>query len=1627
MPSAVAKYSDKTLDLRQLQPTHLVTFDVVLRAVTFESPESVILNSLDPFLLQCRDLLVNPDPFSAASDKSEPTSKGTKDIVIRNILYSGITDTQIEDANKLATMFSLDPMETLRIVVQTCERIPSKHDPQVKKLKSKLPDDRQRCLREERLYIYAKMIFQERRTVIQLVMEMLNNKNNLDTTSTVRNLGRVLYSSVDYMTKIMDKLNDTFQLLMVGDFEPMDTLQEFATSEYDFEGLYYKEKLLYTVDLLRTLVELLFRNPELNNEVVVKWLNLMALTSFMSEVNSHLDLHETFTIMRSLSTLITILVLDVENDDPCYGSDSTTFSQINKIIIDTSNTNAISLYCWSLILLRKYYNVKVPNESSFILTETELAMHINDLNARCISLNIFKSFNDLVGILKNEFIYTAIISSVLYAALPVIPISNETVSLIVHVLKYCHNVVVERFFNNPDFEKFLVVARTKFPMALSPWLKLASINGQFALHEFDELKSLMTNMKLSDISAIYNIDNENSELVTVNKVVDIYPPFETNKKLSLMINANTKAKLLPSSTDEDEELVTFLHKYDGWTFVGRILENLSKCFDATDLEKSEATRDIINLFQSVLVNSTISEGRSVIERASAYTDNSDIIDIIFRIFEQSLHARSIQILVGIFSLLSALLPIMSDRVFPYLYKSSLFSHNDKEGMASNIFAAIELVNGDYPFSEELISFTKNLIIHTFKIGDSLSKMKSTVIKVFIEHLLALFEGFVHCRFLYVNQMMRMGSKILDIFAILVTSVHGIDKRVNSYVSDIFSDSVQRIVESFLVFSNDYSRTAVPLLKVIESLPTEYIEYKLNDISDLHDEWIAISLRFSSLIIDIRSLNDLPPSVFEKQLFTKSSLLVSAYAQYENIRYPILQLISSMVSSKWPEENTPSLLSYLGADHARILHYSIAADLMDSFVGSQLKLGIFDFICAVLKGKQEGLTVLFMSNKDIFESLESSKNDASTSTSACASHSLLELMKKNITEMEFNSNVVNFHFADALSLALNTWTSISEIDNDTNTVEALINRLQLVSNIDLHSSKDYVENCYRLKLGSKLANILALVLFSTQNEACRSLLSKVLTSPEFIKLLHTRFEIVDIGSRVQPEVEAEFQTAFPGFSLDQFVNVFQLRNRFSMDSVYDLRLMDRMFEDKEGWKHIREKVVAASVDWQLIDAQVASTKSFGALLTAFCRVKTDNLDTQFLNTATYLLKLNVIEESLSAPVYEERNELAFFICYSIFNGKTGDNCVNEAFKILEVCSDLLSSTNMNFLDGITSSNGTYRPILRILYFSLNVIKNHPSALVEKFSVLKNVFELAITKAARAILVELQNEAYLFKSKKDHKFKNMDKKLDDLQLILSILKIFMGINLPESSHMDIANAIESNDTVASLLSLYSFSNLIEVNGEHIFAQVSLMFIQEFMTIDIIARKFVASGLYYVLAESPISSFIKEGGLSVSHLPEYHKLWLNGLLPIFLTTLNQLGPESIPEVCLGIRIFYKQVVTCIEAWFRDSSSFTLSTAFVAETTLILLLNKTLLTFTTTEGLILPSTVVELGDVIPVLNTYEKQNDFADAINNLLKHPKFLRLRVVPSTIEEKKLIANKDGAFAAFAERLLADVRELKDYLG
>jgi len=274
------------------------------------------------------------------------------------------------------------------------------------------------------------------------------------------------------------------------------------------------------------------------------------------------------------------------------------------------------------------------------------------------------------------------------------------------------------------------------------------------------------------------------------------------------------------------------------------------------------------------------DAQTILQYMSAYTDDSDIVEVILRLFEQALHARKVDILESIINFLTASMPFLSFRIWPYLSKSSLLSNGGKEGFASIIFGAIEMVNGDYKFTVSLIKLADSLVQNCLTLQDDYpEKSKSAILDRIIYHMILVFESFIHCRFNESYQKMEIGVLILDILSNILATVHGIVNETKSAnrVAKIFSESSVRIIDSFLVAGTEFSRSALPILSMIESLSANMSLYEISDISGFwYDNWIRCSLAFSQLIISIRSVLNLPPSAFERSLFTKLTLLVNTF-------------------------------------------------------------------------------------------------------------------------------------------------------------------------------------------------------------------------------------------------------------------------------------------------------------------------------------------------------------------------------------------------------------------------------------------------------------------------------------------------------------------------------------------------------------------------------------------------------------------------------------------------------------------------------------------------------------------------------------------------------------------------------
>lgn len=1629
-----ASKSNTGLPLKPIQPTQYWTFDNALSLLR-NCQDPYLADALDEFLLSSKEVLLNPSPFTLKNDKQSPNLQ-TKDISLRGILYTNISAQDTSDGKLLSNLLNLDVLETIRVICQTNKKIPCKTaPPQLEAIKSKLHDEK--YYENKRLQLYSSKILRERRIILKIVTELLNNKSNSYASSSIQNLGKEIFLSKQYLESLIESIGKASQSLMKRSY--------ITGINKEIDETIHNETVLFCIEACKVLIELSVQNANVDAQAVHLWFKLMRDTNYSVALGPYVSYHEAFSILQGLFTVLTIQYLNLNNSfdsvnetlSSSYMADVQVFKYVNDAIANTANNNSVVLYSWSIILLRKFYFLQeypeLPNSEKFLsqFNLSQLEHTINLVNQKCDNLNVFSSLKKLNELLKFDKLYSAILSTLIIASLPLITLTSEVTSCILSVIGNCPNNVIESFFENNATQNAIIIARTKFPLILSPYIQVASINGNFALHEFNDLKSYIQVFKKEEFNNMYQIDDQNTELVKTTKFIDVYPPFEANKKLSMVLSLGTKAKILPSA-NPDEVLVTFLYNYNGWAFLGRVLQNVSKIFNNSDSETMELVINILNLLNNVVIDNGVDDSKMVLEAMSAYTDDSDILEVILRLLEQGLHLRNVKLLVSVVNLLTNLMPFLSYRIWPYLSKSALFAQNGKEGLAAVIFGSIEMVNGDYNFTVSLIKLAEALIQNCLSLDqDYPEKSKSVIMLRFVGHLVDLFETFLYCRYNEQCQKLEIGVLLLDTFSTILASVYGIDEGVpaNTKVTKVFADAASRILDSFLISDEDSPRAARLIITMIENLSQDLDLYELTDSSSFwYDNWIHCALSFSRLIITIRTSEHLKPLAFEKSLFTKTPDLVLSYSRFESVRKDILDLLTALTSGDWPDGTAPSLLSHLGSENAQVLLHSLAADLDNSFDDYKMKISLYDFICAVMEGKQEGLAVLFITGRDVFGDY-TSKDD----TEATKKLSLLQILKKNIRDMRYYPNSVSIHLVDAIALACNSWTTAKESEHDDEFIQTLIGRVKLQILDPPDSSESFISRCYELKLVSKIAEILALYLFTARSEKTRDKIVGFVNSDEFNDLAKTKFTITNYQPSLDSNLKITFENAFPKFKLSQFTSGLTKRNRFGITSVYNLALMDSLFKNELDWQQIREQVIASSINLQYLNSQLASAKSFGALITSFCRKYDAPLHSRVLDFVNYLLKVNINEgvptESFQS-IYTERVELAFYLIYTYFSRtKSLDIDDKKILEIVKNASTLLSSSSMNFFTNLAESRGCYKPLLKLIYCSLKLIRDASLVLAEYLSLFRDLFNAIVIKGTQILLIEVQNDVYLARTRKNFKSPKMNDRIDDLMIILSVLKVFVGAQFGSILHEEIALSIKENGTINSLLNLYSFAHSIEVNDEFIFARLSLMYLLELMSVNIIAEKVIASGLFLVLLESPISRPIRTGGVSISHGMHYHRLWTNGILPIIITSLFKLGASVVPEVCVVLQLFGKQTQYCIESWSRDSSSSKVSTALVAETSQILLIYDLLKSMDINEYLKSIENVV-IDDTIdmrifPGLESESRREDFVDCIENLLKHPKFLSSRIIPSSVEEQQIIERGGKVFEKFVHSLIDEIRDFKDY--
>lgn len=1432
----------------------------------------------------------------------------------------------------------------------------------------------------ENLALFLSMILNEQLMFFKVSLIILNSDN--------AEVSSLKSKMIIDGYKLVNTLTDNIKII----FEIQQSIAENESSS-KIDSLIFNGLNSLMIEVLNYLIYANLRSEKgFQTTSVEKWFQLMKETQCLTAVSFSTSSTHVISTIESLSTLITLLFLDLEynkgtlDDDSTFMNDPLTLSSITDHLLHTPS-NPIILYAWSIILHRQHTFLQAHEDHKNYKSYTEQLSKgvLKDIELVYVSfveeaakLNVCKSLVDCCDLISYDPILPNILGSFVISFVPYIEANYEIVKTISWIMKKSSNRIIQKFFDSVFTDELMILLKAKLPLSLDSFLEIISINSNLAVEELRLLPSYTAQVNTTILNSSYEIDDQQPELLRLTSDINVPIPFESDDELTLCMKKGTKGQLL--SSDQNNSTVLFIFEYNGWSLLGRLLRNLSIKISLSDPFKDKTRLLILQKFNDVITDLNKEVIDLIFNSMNAFIGDVDIIDIIFKIFDQALFFKNIDLCTLCLDLFGTLCQKgYSARIWSYIFRSDLFTVKANGNLAFEILEKVEMISGNYKFSINVLKLSKILLSLSLIYSERKNKkLKSQVIDRCTNYAIRVFENFDSWKFDIEYQKYELRIAVVEYLDNVVKSYPHTKNSIGLSASETLNTSFEKVKRHLLSSDTEDLRSVRAFSLILNDLsePSKLIADH-SKIGTLYQKLAKNTLKFLVNLLQFKKAVDSSLfSALEKEIYLKTSLIVKAYALKYDYRILVFDLLSQLVCSN-TKENHLSLLSHLGTTYSVVLLKCIHENIKNPDVSTELKIASLRFICNVMENNQKGLSLFLITGSDI-----SSGN--SNVDKRLADKSVFKLLKEVVLDVKDHSTPYTYYLLNALAHCIRVWHSVGTDTDDIKFIEKILEFM----------SADKRDSTWDIEVLSKAVEIISFYLFLSagKNKNCETKITQLLNDEAFIKKLHLMFKISQRNQKRLNEIKSKLSNiSCSEYNLKHFAKL----NCKLHESPYEVNFLELLFgTEKDQWSELESLLLEDSKEIKFIEAEISLAKSYGGLITCYCNRVATKINSQYCIFVSSLLKENYLGSSLNFydDIYKCRVELAFLVILTV--SKSGvDIDSSVLFTLLTSTSKLLISKEVSLFDGLVSLNiEYYKPLLRIMILSLSLIKT-PDFVTEYSATLVDLFRNIICKSIYVLVSSIRNQAL---SVANNEFGNaplMNKQIDDVLIMLSMVKDFFKLESNDNLDSELAEILIDSGAYRSIAQLYASSHLIKINDDEIFMDYSMLFIYEFVQKKAVAIRLIQDGLFHLLTESPISLIIQKGHItpysSNKSIVRIHKLWVKRILPILLTLSVTFSESIIFELCKFALTFTNQFHYNIQAWLETNSY--ISQSIIEETEQIILFAK-LLNSLDAYNYVSSELGKNIDEVklIPGLDNLVERKEFVNALDYLLTHPKYLAMKV-------------------------------------
>jgi len=702
-------------------------------------------------------------------------------------------------------------------------------------------------------------------------------------------------------------------------------------------------------------------------------------------------------------------------------------------------------------------------------------------------------------------------------------------------------------------------------------------------------------------------------------------------------------------------VVAWNHEFSGLTYMGKVLQyasiaGLSADILAPSSASSDTVGEIINLVTAMLSSavkspSTKGDSAAAFESASSILGhasdgldrNQDIISVVFRIFENELYkargptedGESIDLLVQCIQFTHALLPIMPDRVWPFLGRSGLLGIGHDGNQLGVIVSCQEMIVGQYDFLLGCIRVFDALIedavtnvvsrktptraiarfgsANTLGAGISQPAMEN-VLLCFQRIMIDVFESIVNWKFVRQADRSEINARLCSTFDKLLNYCYDVNDAsdISQKLTSPLAPAAQYALDVFLSNSNS-DLTVKPLLQIFAegvttpttSLPTAGMRFQTARTT--------AALRLATTLVRVNQLREQPPSRLETHLFEAATTLARVYVSHESYKLPVIDLFDALVrSAPTGEGQPPSLLGHLGTVNANCF-LEVLSTLSQPLNNGTLSIAIWKLLSAVVSNRQQWLAIYILTGNTPRESLkdkETSPDSTSGRSEPILNIALDSLCNVNKLEPQQALGMLEF-----ISLSADFWpwvlTIVEQHPRFLRSISEYAAHIGNMAGSTHHKSCQVSSDYNSLQMTSYIADILAMYTNHT-HRSNNSKFAKMIV-PHLNHLIKNAIVAPSYNASLHGNLRQNFSKIFPSCTLADFKRTGLKTTQLGDSYFYDLEMANKMLAYEPAWigrkgQGFADEVKRANLNLSTVEAQIVSLLLLDLYPYSYCNTR-----------------------------------------------------------------------------------------------------------------------------------------------------------------------------------------------------------------------------------------------------------------------------------------------------------------------------------------------------------------------------------------------------------------------------------------